>query len=70
MSSIRPARLVTNVGSVEAGTGSARVAIGGGYNRRLTASEVNASPQPGLLPVMAFKSVYISNRDGVVVFVP
>lgn len=70
MPSIRPARLVTNVGSVEAGIGTAGVAIGASYNRRLKTAEVNASPQPGLLPVAAFRSVYISNRDGVVVFVP
>jgi hypothetical protein len=32
--------------------------------------EVNASPTSGLLPAAAFASVYISNRDGVVVLVP
>jgi clan AA aspartic protease (TIGR02281 family) len=63
-------RLVTNVGSVKAGARRARVVIGGSYSRQLTAVEVNASSQPGLLPAAAFKSVYISNRDGVVVLVP
>src|SRR5207248_10412823 len=68
--SIRPALLVTNAGSVEAATGSARVTIGASYNRWLPTAEVNASPQPALLPAAAFKSIYVSNRDGVVVFVP
>jgi len=70
MSSTRTQRLVTNVGSVDVGSSRARVTIGGSYNQRLTAVEVNSSPQPGLLPAAAFKSVYISNRDGFVVFVP
>jgi len=70
MSSVRQARLVTNLGPVEAGTGSAQVTIGGSFHRRVKMAEVDASPQPGLLPAAAFKSVYISNRDGVVIFVP
>ena len=70
MPSIRPAALVTNLGSVEARTGSVEIRIGGSYHRRLTTAEVAGPPQPGLLPAAAFQSVYISNRDGVVVFVP
>lgn len=64
------ATLVTNIGSVRAGSGSARITIGSIYNRRLNTLEVDASQQPGLLPVSAFRSVYISNRHGIVVFVP
>ena len=62
--------VLTNSGSVEAETGSARVTIGGSYNRVLTTAEFSAPPQPGLLPAAAFNSVYISNRDGLVVLVP
>lgn len=67
---VSPAMLVTNGGSVEAGTGRARITIGGIYTRLMPTVEVNASPTLGLLPAAAFASVYISNRDGVVVLVP
>jgi predicted aspartyl protease len=67
---VSPATLVTNTGSVEAEAGSARITIGGTYARLMPTIEVNASPSPGLLPAAAFASVYISNRDGVVVLVP
>ena len=67
---VSPATLVTNTGSVEARTGSARITIGGTYARLMPTIEVNTSPTPGLLPAAAFASVYISNRDGVVVLVP
>jgi predicted aspartyl protease len=62
--------LVTNRGSLDATRATARVRIGGDYTRLMTTAEVNASPKPGLLPAAAFASVYISNRDGVVVLVP
>ena len=61
---------VTNGGSVEAGTGRARVTIGGAYSRVMDMAGVSASPRPGLLPAAAFGSVYVSNRDGIVVLVP
>jgi hypothetical protein len=64
------AAAVTNSGSVEAVTGSARVTFGGAYTRLMTTAQVSASPRPGLLPAAAFGSVYISNRDGIVVLVP
>jgi hypothetical protein len=70
MSSTGLLRLVTNAGSVEAAEVSARVTIGGSFHKRLRAVEVDSPRQPGLLPASAFKSVYISNRDGVVIFVP
>ncbi len=64
------ATLLTNGGSLEAGTGRARVMIGAGHSRLLPAARVNASITKGLLPAAAFASVYISNRNGVVVLVP
>jgi len=64
------ATLFTNGGSLEAGTGRARVMIGTRYTRLLPAAKVNASTTKGLLPAVAFASVYISNRTGVVVLVP
>lgn len=67
---IRPASLLTNGGSVEAGTGRARIMIGAGYSRLMPTVEVAGSPGPGLLPAAAFTSVYISNREGVVVLAP
>lgn len=67
---VSPTTLVTNGGSVEANTGRARITIGATYTRLMPTVEVNASPTPGLLPAAAFASVYISNRDGVVVLVP
>jgi hypothetical protein len=44
--------------------------IGTRYTRLLPAAKVNASTTKGLLPAVAFASVYISNRTGVVVLVP
>jgi predicted aspartyl protease len=67
---ITPARLTTNLGAVDAGIGTAAVRIGGSFTRRLKAAQVDAPPQPGLLPAATFQSVYVSNRNGVVVFVP
>jgi predicted aspartyl protease len=64
------AMVATNNGSIEAGTGRARVKIGGAYNRLMATVEVAASNAKGLLPASAFGSVYVSNRDGVVVLVP
>ena len=65
-----PAMVVCNGGSVEGGMDTARITIGAIYTRLMPTAEVNASPTPGLLPASAFASVYISNRDGVVVLVP
>lgn len=65
-----PVELVTNSGSVEAETGSSRVKIGSNFSRLMTSAAVDASPRPGLLPAAAFASVYVSNRNGVVVLVP
>lgn len=64
------ATLVTNGGSVEVGTGRARITIGGTYTRMIPTIEVKASPLAGLLPAVAFSLVYISNRGGMVVMVP
>lgn len=69
-----PARqvlLLTNADSVAAETCGVRVAIGAGYSRKMPAARVSASsPGSGLLPTGGFGSVYISNREGVVVLVP
>jgi len=61
------ATLVTNWQSAGAELGSARVALGEGRERRMTAVRVN-SPQlsGGLLPANAFRAIYVSNRDGFV----
>jgi predicted aspartyl protease len=61
---------ITNGGSVQAWAGRARVSIGGTYTRMIPTIEVPAPPLPGLLPAVAFSSVYVSNRGGVVVLVP
>ena len=62
--------LVTNGGSLEAKMGSVNVRIGGVYTRLMTTVNVEAPPRPGLLPAASFRSVYISNRDGVVILLP
>jgi hypothetical protein len=62
--------LATNGGSVEGSSGSARVSIGKGFNRRLNIVVANVPPRPGLLPAVLFRQVYVSNRDGVVVLQP
>jgi predicted aspartyl protease len=61
------ATLLTNGQSAGAELGSARVALGGSRERRMTAARVN-SPQlsGGLLPANAFRAIYVSNRDGFV----
>ncbi len=64
------ATLLAQSGSVEALAGSAKVTIGPGYSRTMLMSQVNSSPRPGLLPAAAFASVYVSNRNGVVVLLP
>jgi len=65
------ARLLTNGDSVAAETCSAKVVIGPGYSRKMTAARVNPLNQTlGLLPASAFGSVYISNRDGLVALIP
>ncbi len=65
------ARLLTNGDSVAAETCNAKVAIGPGYSRKMPAARVNPLNQIlGLLPAAAFGSVYISNRDGLVVLIP
>lgn len=68
--SIARTTLVTNNGAVDAATGSAKVRIGGVYSRRMTTAQIAEPGQAGLLPAAEFASVYISNRDGVVVLVP
>jgi hypothetical protein len=70
MFSTGPLTAVTNVGSVQARSGSARVGIAERYHMRLKAAWIDGPAQPGLLPAGAFQSVYISNRAGIVVFVP
>jgi hypothetical protein len=67
---ISSSRLVTNGGSMEGSSGSARVIIGQGFNRRMNIVTVNAPRRPGLLPATLFREVYFSNRDGVVVLTP
>jgi predicted aspartyl protease len=62
--------VLTNSGSMESGTRMSRIEIGGVYSRAMMAAVVNAPRRPGLLPAAAFASVYISNREGVVVLVP
>jgi len=56
---------------VAAETCNAKGAIGPGYSRKMPAARVNPLNQIlGLLPAAAFGSVYISNRDGLVVLIP
>jgi predicted aspartyl protease len=62
--------VLTNSGSIESGMRMSRIEIGGVYSRALRAAVVNAPRRAGLLPAAAFASVYISNREGVVVLVP
>jgi predicted aspartyl protease len=66
------ATLLTNTGATEVRTGTASVTITGGRSMRITAALLNAndSNQPGLLPAAAFRSIHISNREGVVTLVP
>lgn len=66
----RSALLVTNNGSADVAMRGARVEIGATFARRMEAVEVNGPPATGLLPAGVFASVYISNRNGVVVLVP
>ena len=64
---VRPVVLQTNRDSVAAQSGAVDVAIGDGYSRKMTAARVSRPRQgPGLFPAGAFDSVYISNREGVV----
>jgi len=64
---VSPVVLQTNRDSVAAQTGAVDVAIADGCSRTMTAARVSPSrPGPGLLPAGAFDSVYISNREGVV----
>jgi predicted aspartyl protease len=65
--SAREATLLTNGQSAGAELGSARVALGGSREQRMAVARVN-SPllSGGLLPANAFRSVYVSNRDGFV----
>jgi predicted aspartyl protease len=68
---VAQARLLTNGEPAPAEICSAKVAIGPNYFRKMTAAKVNPSSQTlGLLPAAAFGSVYVSNRDGVVVLIP
>jgi len=68
---VRQLRLLTNSDSVVAQGCSAMVAIGDGYRRRMATAKVSAPrPSPGLLPAGAFSSVYVSNREGIVVLIP
>ena len=66
----RTVALVTNGGTLEGEVGMAKVKIGGVYTRLMTAVSVDAPPGPGLLPAASFGSVYVSNRDGVVILSP
>lgn len=68
--SVNRTMLFTNSGALEASTGESRVTIGEDFSRRMRTAEVNSSPRPGLLPAASFSSIYISNRDGVVVLTP
>jgi predicted aspartyl protease len=61
------ATLSTNGQSTGAELGSARVALCGSREQRMTVARVN-SPQlsGGLLPTNAFRAIYVSNRQGFV----
>jgi predicted aspartyl protease len=69
-----PARqvlLLTNTDSIAAGNCAVRIAIGAEYHRKMPAVRVSASnPGHGLLPTASFGSVYVSNREGLVVLIP
>ena len=63
--------LLTNSDSVAAEGCRVTVAIGDCYIRRMAAAKVSASrPSPGLLPIGAFSSGYLSNREGLVALIP
>ena len=64
------AMLTTHGGSTSTEMAHARVRIEGGFSRIMTAAAVASAPAPGLLPTSAFASVYVPNRDGVVVLTP
>ena len=61
------ATLLTNGQSAGAELGSARVALGGSREQRMTAARVSSLQlSGGLLPANAFRAIYVSNRDGFV----
>jgi gag-polyprotein putative aspartyl protease len=63
------ALMSTHSGSTPVGLGSARVTPGSGPTRVMTAARVNAPRRAGLLPLCAFSTVYVSNREGFVILV-
>jgi predicted aspartyl protease len=66
-----PAMMFTNSGSAHVETGTAMVAITPKCERRMKAIRVDSEePQPGLMPLSAFRSVYISNSRGIALLVP
>jgi predicted aspartyl protease len=61
------ATFLTNGQSAGAELGSARVALGGSPEQRMTAARVNSTQlSGGLLPANTFRAIYVSNRDGFV----
>ena len=62
--------LITNQGSVAATLGTAIVQIGQGFKRSIRTAELDQPYAVGLLPASAFRSVYVSNRSGLIVLVP
>jgi predicted aspartyl protease len=61
--------LSTNGQFASAEAGTARIALNGGWQFRMTAYRSNSRlVAAGLLPLSAFPSVHVSNRDGYVVF--
>lgn len=64
------ATAITNQGTIAAGVGNAMVQIGDRFRRTMAMAEIDRPLSTGLLPARAFRSVYVSNREGVVVLVP
>jgi predicted aspartyl protease len=65
------AKLLTNQGTAITGVGMAVVEIGNRFKRRMATAELESSHfAAGLLPADAFRSVYVSNREGAVVLAP
>ncbi|MBL8241954.1 MAG: retroviral-like aspartic protease family protein [Bryobacterales bacterium] len=63
-------RLRTNNGTAEASTGIATLAFGDRFRQSLQAVELPGADSGGLLPLSAFRAVYVAKNDGPMVLVP
>ena len=62
--------LFTSQGAVLAGTSPAHVALARGRTDIVPAAWINGTESGGLFPLHTYSAVYVSNREGFVVFVP